>query len=215
MYKGIKMEQYADLNKNSLKDVFDNPSSFSKPVNEVQQLLKNRMIAEEGRFGLQCQVTSSTHEKKSRTSVFVKGSKYFMAHNSFTDGTRKESDTFGELDIPNDKYYGAQTVRSTINFNIGGVPERMPVRVDSGDSDSFAREGDDGLLMTSKRFSFTMDTRRGVDTELEIGRRSDGELDATDRELNPEVLFEGLAQEETVWPKFIVESSSNNLKNSA
>ncbi|KAF5287086.1 hypothetical protein FQA39_LY16071 [Lamprigera yunnana] len=41
-------------------------------------------------------------------------------------GTRKESDTFGELDIPNDKYYGAQTVRSTINFNIGGVPERMP-----------------------------------------------------------------------------------------
>ncbi|KAK4880323.1 hypothetical protein RN001_008469 [Aquatica leii] len=41
-------------------------------------------------------------------------------------GFRKESDTFGELEIPNDKYYGAQTVRSTINFDIGGHPERMP-----------------------------------------------------------------------------------------
>ncbi|KAF5288862.1 hypothetical protein FQA39_LY03741 [Lamprigera yunnana] len=73
----------------------------------------------------------------------------------------------------------------------------------------------DGLLMTFKRFSFTVDTKRGIDMELEIGRRSDGELDTTDGELNPEVLFKGLAQEETVWPKFIVESSSNNFKNSA
>ncbi|KAF5282356.1 hypothetical protein FQA39_LY17600 [Lamprigera yunnana] len=88
-------------------------------------------------------------------------------------------------------------------------------RVDAGDSDSFAREGDDRLLMTFKRFSFTVDTKRGVDTELEIGRQSDGEQDATDGELNPEALFEGLAQEETVWPKFIVESSLNNFKNSA
>ncbi|KAF5279362.1 hypothetical protein FQA39_LY05472 [Lamprigera yunnana] len=85
--------------------------------------------------------------------------------------------------------------------------------VDAGDSDSFATEGGDGLLMTFKRFSFTVDTKRGVDTELEIGRRLDGELDATDGELHPEVLFEGLAQEETVWPKFTVESSSNNFKN--
>lgn len=29
--------------------------------------------------------------------------------------------------MPNDKYYGAQTVRSTINFPIGGERERMPV----------------------------------------------------------------------------------------
>ncbi|KAF5287919.1 hypothetical protein FQA39_LY15623 [Lamprigera yunnana] len=87
--------------------------------------------------------------------------------------------------------------------------------VDASDSDSFATEGDDWLLMTFKRFSFTVDTKRGVNTELEIGRRSDGELDATDGELNPEVLFERLPQEETVRPKFIVESSSNNFKNSA
>ncbi|CAH2251026.1 fumarate hydratase, mitochondrial [Pelobates cultripes] len=42
---------------------------------------------------------------------------------------RIESDTFGELKVPNDKYYGAQTVRSTMNFKIGGVTERMPIPV--------------------------------------------------------------------------------------
>jgi len=37
---------------------------------------------------------------------------------------RKETDSFGELEVPADKYYGAQTARSLINFKIGG--ERMP-----------------------------------------------------------------------------------------
>lgn len=40
---------------------------------------------------------------------------------------RIEKDTFGELKVPSDRYYGAQTVRSTINFAIGGEYERMPV----------------------------------------------------------------------------------------
>uniref|UniRef100_A0A452RYQ4 Fumarate hydratase, mitochondrial n=1 Tax=Ursus americanus TaxID=9643 RepID=A0A452RYQ4_URSAM len=47
------------------------------------------------------------------------------SQNSF----RVEFDTFGELKVPNDKYYGAQTVRSTMNFKIGGATERMPVSV--------------------------------------------------------------------------------------
>lgn len=37
---------------------------------------------------------------------------------------RKESDTFGAIDVPSDKYYGAQTARSLINFAIG--EEKMP-----------------------------------------------------------------------------------------
>ncbi|XP_055380362.1 fumarate hydratase, mitochondrial-like isoform X1 [Condylostylus longicornis] len=41
-------------------------------------------------------------------------------------GFRLETDTFGELKVPADKYYGAQTMRSQINFPIGGTPERMP-----------------------------------------------------------------------------------------
>lgn len=40
---------------------------------------------------------------------------------------RIEKDSFGELKVPSDRYYGAQTVRSTINFPIGGEYERMPV----------------------------------------------------------------------------------------
>ncbi|XP_056153056.1 fumarate hydratase, mitochondrial isoform X2 [Lampris incognitus] len=42
---------------------------------------------------------------------------------------RIEKDTFGELKVPVDKYYGAQTVRSTMNFKIGGPSERMPIQV--------------------------------------------------------------------------------------
>jgi len=42
---------------------------------------------------------------------------------------RIEKDTFGDVKVPSDKYYGAQTVRSTINFNIGGEYERMPYPV--------------------------------------------------------------------------------------
>jgi fumarate hydratase class II len=38
--------------------------------------------------------------------------------------TRTESDTFGPLEVPNDKYFGAQTARSLINFPIG--TETMP-----------------------------------------------------------------------------------------
>ncbi|MDD2324952.1 MAG: class II fumarate hydratase [Alphaproteobacteria bacterium] len=39
--------------------------------------------------------------------------------------TRIETDTFGPLEVPCDRYWGAQTARSLINFKIGG--ERMPV----------------------------------------------------------------------------------------
>ncbi|KAI4828278.1 fumarate hydratase, mitochondrial [Pseudochaenichthys georgianus] len=42
---------------------------------------------------------------------------------------RIERDSFGELKVPVDKYYGAQTVRSTMNFKIGGPSERMPIQV--------------------------------------------------------------------------------------
>ena len=43
--------------------------------------------------------------------------------------TRIESDAFGEIEVPTDKYYGAQTARSKLNFKIGGEAARMPVPV--------------------------------------------------------------------------------------
>src|SRR5919107_2998728 len=39
--------------------------------------------------------------------------------------TRIETDTFGPIEVPADKYWGAQTQRSIQNFRIGG--ERMPL----------------------------------------------------------------------------------------
>ncbi|WP_193334413.1 class II fumarate hydratase [Devosia beringensis] len=41
--------------------------------------------------------------------------------------TRVESDTMGTINVPADKYYGAQTARSLANFDIGG--EKMPVEI--------------------------------------------------------------------------------------
>jgi len=41
--------------------------------------------------------------------------------------TRTETDSFGPLDVPGDKYWGAQTQRSIINFPIGW--ERQPVAI--------------------------------------------------------------------------------------
>ena len=39
--------------------------------------------------------------------------------------TRTETDSFGPLEVPADKYFGAQTARSLKNFRIG--TETMPV----------------------------------------------------------------------------------------
>ena len=44
---------------------------------------------------------------------------------------RTEKDTLGEVQVPADKYYGSQTVRSIKNFPIGVETERMPVSIAS------------------------------------------------------------------------------------
>lgn len=45
----------------------------------------------------------------------------------FQQATRKETDSFGEIEVPAEKYYGAQTARSKLNFPIGDETECMPV----------------------------------------------------------------------------------------
>ena len=44
--------------------------------------------------------------------------------------TRIETDSMGQLEVPADKYYGAQTARSLVNFRIG--TERMPAEIIRG-----------------------------------------------------------------------------------
>jgi fumarate hydratase, class II len=46
------------------------------------------------------------------------------AAKKLNNNIRVETDSFGEIEVPADKYYGAQTGRSLQNFKIGG--ERMP-----------------------------------------------------------------------------------------
>jgi fumarate hydratase, class II len=42
-------------------------------------------------------------------------------------GQRHEKDSMGEIEVPADRYWGAQTQRSLIHFSIGD--DRMPKRV--------------------------------------------------------------------------------------
>jgi fumarate hydratase class II len=42
---------------------------------------------------------------------------------------RTEKDTMGEVKVPSDRYWGAQTQRSSQNFTIGGERERMPIEI--------------------------------------------------------------------------------------
>eukprot|EP01080_Neovahlkampfia_damariscottae_P011367 gene11367-4535_t len=42
---------------------------------------------------------------------------------------RTEIDSMGEIKVPSDKYWGAQTQRSFENFKIGGTSERMPLHL--------------------------------------------------------------------------------------
>jgi fumarate hydratase class II len=43
--------------------------------------------------------------------------------------TRTEFDAFGDIEVPNDRYWGAQTQRSLQNFRINQPIDRMPARV--------------------------------------------------------------------------------------
>lgn len=42
---------------------------------------------------------------------------------------RTETDAFGPIDVPSDKYWGAQTQRSLSNFDINQPTDRMPLPI--------------------------------------------------------------------------------------
>lgn len=45
---------------------------------------------------------------------------------AFALGKRVEKDAFGDIEVEDSKYWGAQTQRSLQNFDIGGIRERLP-----------------------------------------------------------------------------------------
>jgi fumarate hydratase class II len=52
--------------------------------------------------------------------------RYFHATAYTMAETRAETDAFGEIQVPADKYWGAQTERSLENFRINQPQDRMP-----------------------------------------------------------------------------------------
>jgi fumarate hydratase class II len=52
---------------------------------------------------------------------------FVMARSPTSKRTRTESDSFGPIDVPADRYWGAQTQRSRQNFRIG--TDRMPIAI--------------------------------------------------------------------------------------
>lgn len=50
----------------------------------------------------------------------------FYNANGCSQSTRTESDAFGEIQVPSDRYWGAQTERSLENFRINQPQDRMP-----------------------------------------------------------------------------------------
>merc|ERR1712141_366564 len=72
----------------------------------------------------------SVVSKKSKLLVNFGSPRSFKTMTAAMSGYRIERDTFGELQVPEDKYYGAQTLRSVMNFPIGDrASERMPMPV--------------------------------------------------------------------------------------
>jgi len=59
-----------------------------------------------------------THSSFSSTRHFT--------NSSAMASTRTESDAFGEVQVPSDRYWGAQTERSLGNFRINQPQDRMP-----------------------------------------------------------------------------------------
>jgi fumarate hydratase class II len=53
-------------------------------------------------------------------------SRHFHATSYNMAETRAETDAFGEVQVPADKYWGAQTERSLENFKINQPQDRMP-----------------------------------------------------------------------------------------
>jgi fumarate hydratase class II len=61
---------------------------------------------------------------RDRSNVNRSVTQFLIAFGGDMTETRTETDSFGPLEVPSDKYWGAQTQRSLANFKIGG--ETMP-----------------------------------------------------------------------------------------
>ncbi|CAO3640573.1 unnamed protein product [Mucor hiemalis] len=69
---------------------------------------------------------ASTTKFLNQASTLNHSTRLFSSASIALQKFRAERDTFGDLQVPADRYWGAQTQRSLQNFDIGGQTERMP-----------------------------------------------------------------------------------------
>merc|ERR1712127_307581 len=72
---------------------------------------------------------STLASKAGQVGLTTQRANMLFARALFSTKFREERDTFGPIQVPADKYWGAQTQRSLQNFKIGGERERMPLPV--------------------------------------------------------------------------------------
>ena len=70
--------------------------------------------------------TSPTPSRPHLSTTTAASARSFASTSRMSTATRTESDAFGELQVPNDRYWGAQTERSLENFKINQPQDRMP-----------------------------------------------------------------------------------------
>jgi fumarate hydratase, class II len=68
-------------------------------------------------------LTSSQH---TLSAASIHRRQFHASSARMASSTRTESDAFGEIQVPADKYWGAQTERSLENFRINQPQDRMP-----------------------------------------------------------------------------------------
>lgn len=77
-----------------------------------------------------CSTISSSSPITNRTSKhFPSTTRAFTTSNKMSSSSRTETDAFGPIEVPSDRYWGAQTERSLENFKINQPIDRMPIPV--------------------------------------------------------------------------------------
>ncbi|KAJ9647429.1 fumarate hydratase, class II [Exophiala oligosperma] len=96
-------------------------SHASKAVRSSQSL---RIPAQR----LSCSYPSQASRRPSPATFSTSPSSYrtFSTTRNMAASTRTETDAFGPIEVPSDKYWGAQTQRSLGNFKINQPQDRMP-----------------------------------------------------------------------------------------
>ena len=88
--------------------------------------------------------------------------------------TRTETDTFGPIDVPADRYWGAQTQRSLQNFKIGGHRFGRPVSLEKSlrvANEMLAAQDLAGIIHLEEGSGISRDNRftaRGLDKVLTL-----------------------------------------------